>query len=638
MLLLQKTRITVNYLLAESISKSYGERILFENLTFGIDQGQKIALISRNGTGKSTILDILAGLDEPDSGSIVTRNDIRIGYLSQNPLLNDELTAMEACFGSESKVAVAIGEYELCLEHFADDPSPENQRKLEDSISVMDLLEAWDFEVKVKQILFQLDITHLDQKVKELSGGQRKRLALSKVLIENPELLILDEPTNHLDTNMIEWLEEFLSRQNLTLLVVTHDRYFLDNVCNDIIELDNRKLYRYKGNYAYFLEKKAEREANEEREHEKLQSNLKSELEWMRRMPQARTTKSKARIDAFYELKDKASRYTEKDKMKLDLKMTYMGKKILEIENISKKYGDIVLLENFNYIFHRNEKIGIVGKNGSGKSTLLNILAGLLRADSGRVVTGETIELGYFTQDGIKLNEDKRVIDVVKEIAEEIPMSKGTSVTASQFLNYFMFPPAVQYNFVSTLSGGEKRRLYLLTVLVKNPNFLILDEPTNDLDIATLNVLEEFLENFPGCVIVVSHDRYFLDRIADHMFVFRGNGEIKDHYGTYSEYRIAERKFLSSQKPERKEKKQETVANTNQENAGKRKLSYKEQKEFEQLENDLALLEKEKEELHDKLNFGNTDHEQLLQWSERLGEIISLIDHKTDRWLELSDV
>ncbi len=628
----------MNYLLAESISKAYGERMLFENLTFGIDLGQKIALIARNGTGKSTILDILAGRDLPDSGSVVTRNDIRIGYLSQNPMLDEKLTAMEACFGSESKVARAIGEYELCTEQFAVHPNSENQRRLENSISVMDLLEAWDYEVKVKQILFQLDITHLDQKVGELSGGQKKRLALSKVLIENPDLLILDEPTNHLDTNMIEWLEEFLSRQNLTLLVVTHDRYFLDNICNDIIELDNRRLHRYKGNYAYFLEKKAERESNEEREHEKLQSTLKTELDWMRRMPQARTTKSKARIEAFYDLKDKANRYTEKDKLKLDLKMTYMGKKILEIENISKKYDDNVLLDNFQYIFHRGEKIGIVGKNGSGKSTFLNILAGLDRPDSGRVVAGETIEFGYFTQDGIKLNEDKRVIDVVKEIAETIPMSKGTNVSASQFLTYFMFPPAVQYNFVSTLSGGEKRRLYLLTVLVKNPNFLILDEPTNDLDIATLNVLEEFLENFPGCVIVVSHDRYFIDRIADHMFVFRGNGVIKDHYGTYSEYRIAEKKYSLSKKPERKEKKADQGGISESKNDIKRKLTFKEQRELEQVEIDLANLEKEKIELQEKLNLSQVSHEELMLWSERLGIVLTELDNKSDRWLELSEV
>ncbi|NVO01885.1 MAG: ABC-F family ATP-binding cassette domain-containing protein [Bacteroidetes bacterium] len=625
----------MNVLLVENLSKSYGEKILFENITFGIDLGSKIALIAKNGTGKTSLLNIIVGKDIPDDGKVVSRKDINISYLPQNPSFDENEIVVDVLLHTENPVVKAIKYYEKVTLFHDHENQEDSLKKIQEATEQMDILNAWDYESKIKEVLSKLDINNIDKPIGVLSGGQKKRLALAKVLIEEPDLLILDEPTNHLDIEMIEWLEVFLNKQKITLLLVTHDRYFLDRVCNEVIELDNEKIYQYKGNYTYFLEKKAEREFNEAREIEKARNLLKTELEWMRRMPQARTTKSKARIDSFYVLKDKASAKNNNQDIKFTVNMNRMGSKILELSNICKKYDDLILLENFSYIFKKGEKIGIIGGNGIGKSTLLNIITENIRADAGKISVGETIVFGYFNQDGLSVDEDKTVLEIVKDIAEYIPVGKGSSLSASQFLVYFNFPHAIQHNPFSKLSGGERRRLHLVTVLMKNPNFLILDEPTNDLDIHTLNVLEDFLNEFNGCVLIVSHDRYFIDKIADHVFVFEGNGRVKDFYGNYTDYNVYKEEQLNKQRNIQKETKR--IAEPKQNIEVKSKPTYKEQKEFEALESDIASLEDEKKILLEKMNLEPHNFENINKWSLRIGEIMESLEEKTNRWIELSE-
>jgi ATP-binding cassette subfamily F protein uup len=615
------------YLQVENISKSFGEKLLFENISFGIHKDQKIALIARNGTGKSTMLKIIAGLESNDKGSIVFRNDITYTYLDQNPEFDESLTVLEGVFASSKSIISIIKNYEAAL-------VSGDSKLIADANDEMEINKAWDYENQIKQILGQLNITNLQQKIYELSGGQKKRLALANALITEPDLLILDEPTNHLDLDMIIWLEKYLQRCKSTLLMVTHDRYFLDRVCNDIIEIDDGKLFRYKGNYSYFLEKREERIQFENTVIEKAQNILRTELEWMRRMPKARTTKSKSRIESFYDIKEIASGKRKERDMRLDMKETRLGKKILEINYISKKFGDIDLLENFEYIFKRNERIGIVGKNGCGKTTLLNMIAGLIPPDSGTIDVGETVSMGYYTQEGISFKEDQRVIDIAKDVAEVVKMSNGNNISVSGFLQYFLFTPEMQYTPIGKLSGGERRRLYLMTVLMKNPNFLILDEPTNDLDIITLNVLEEYLKSFNGCILIVSHDRFFMDKIAEHLFVFEENTVVRDFPGNYTRYleykeTIEEQNKRNAVKPEQVKKEKPLREKTN-------KFTFKEQKEFEALELEIQQLENEKTEIEEAFASGTLESQQIVELSKRHEEIIPLIESKTDRWLELS--
>jgi len=632
--LLHKKSIELNYLLIEQLSKSYGEKELFSDITFGIDQGSKVALIARNGAGKSSLLNIITGKDLPDSGAVTFRKGIRWSYLPQNPLMDDSKSVFEVLFHADNEFMRAIRDYELSLVRLRHEDTPDAHHQLEISTNAMEMVGGWDYEVKIREILSRFKITDLEQKTGELSGGQRKKLSLAKALIEETDLLILDEPTNHLDIEMIEWLEEYLSRQNLSLLVVTHDRYFLDNVCNEILELDNNKLYRYKGNYSYFLEKKAEREVIEQTETEKARGMFRKELEWMRRMPQARTTKSKARIENFYDIQEKASKRLEKDTGPLEVKMTRIGGKVLEMNNVFKSFGDNKLIDNFSYIFKKGERVGVIGRNGSGKSTLLNMITGGLSPDMGRISAGQTIVFGYYSQEGFLPAEDKRVIDLAKDIAEEMPLGKGR-ITASAFLAHFNFPHTLQYNYFSSLSGGEKRRLFLLMQLLKNPNFLILDEPTNDLDIHTLNLLEDFLMNFGGCLLVVSHDRFFMDKLVDHVFVFEGNGKVKDYYGNYTDYyriKLAEEAKAARQKPVASTKPVKEVTSDNK----SRKPSYKEKTEFEKLEVDIAALETEKEALLQRMNSGTCSPSDFEDVARNFSKIEQLISEKTDRWLELS--
>jgi ATP-binding cassette subfamily F protein uup len=622
----------MNYLSVENLGKNYGERILFESLTFGLSQGDKMALIANNGTGKSSLLKIIASEDIADEGSVTLRKGIRTGYLAQEPNFDNSLTIDELLKQSQTNTNQLIQEYEQALEDFSND-SILNNRTLEDLTAKMDNANAWDYERRIKQILSKFNINNLSQKVGALSGGQKKRLSLALLLLDEPELLLLDEPTNHLDVDMIEWLEKYLQQQKITLLMVTHDRYFLDRVCNHILELEDGKLYHHTGNYAYFLEKRAEREAVYNTELSKANKLMKKELEWMRKSPKARTTKSKARITNFDNIKEKATNKKVTQELNLEIKMSRIGGKILELKKIYKSYNQIDILKGFDYIFKKGERIGIVGKNGVGKSTFLNILTGNVTVDSGKVNIGETIVYGYFTQKGIQLKEDRRVIDSLKDIAEVIVMADGKKVSASQMLTHFMFPPKTQHTFVSKLSGGEKRRLYLLMVLMKNPNFLILDEPTNDLDLLTLNKLEEFLLQFSGCLIIVSHDRYFMDKLTDHLFVFKGNGEIKDEYCSYSEYRekqILEEKLIKEQKVKISEDKS-VEKKTN-------KVSYKDKFEYEQLEKDIEILEKQKQELENELQKEGLIFDDINTKSEELGKIIQSLDDKTLRWLELDEL
>lgn len=620
----------ISYLQVENLSKNYGDLTLFEGIHFGVGQGQKIALIAKNGTGKTSLLNIIAGLDSQDEGDITFRNDIKIAYLQQNPNLDNSNTVLNEVFNSDDPVLSIIRDYERVI----DENDEENMAEV---LEKMDQYKAWDYENKVKQILSKLKITRFEQVIGELSGGQKKRIGLAKVLITDPDFLILDEPTNHLDLEMIEWLEEYLNKSKGTLLMVTHDRYFLDRVCNEIIEMDAHSIYSYKGNYSYYLEKRAERIENTNAEVGKAQKLLKTEQEWMRRMPQARGTKAKYRIDAFYDLKKKAAAGFREDGMDLDIKSARLGKKILELEGLYKSYGDLKILEDFSYKFQRGEKIGIVGKNGTGKSTFLNIITRNIEADLGSIEIGETVVYGYYKQDGITINENDRIIDVIKEIAESIDLGNGKVMSASQFLEYFLFPPKTQYNYVSKLSGGEKRRLYLMTVLMKNPNFLILDEPTNDLDIMTLNVLEEYLMNFKGCLIIVSHDRYFMDKVVDQMFVFEGMGKIRNFPGNYTIYRDTIDEEEKEQKKLEKPIKAKKEKPKSQSAKAAKKLSFKERKEFEQLEVDLENLNTEKEELETAMSSGTLSSDDLLLKASRIEEVINLIDEKEFRWLELSE-
>lgn len=623
-------------MLIENLSKSYGEKQLFDNITFGIDEGSKVALIARNGAGKSTLLNIIAGKDLPDSGSVIFRKDIRWSYLPQNPLLNEEKTVFDILFNSDSEIMKSIRNYELSLKRLQHDDSTEAHKFLEDASAEIERVGGWDYENKIKEILTRFKITDLDQKVSELSGGQRKKISLAKALLEEVDLLILDEPTNHLDIEMIEWLEDYLSRQSLSLLVVTHDRYFLDNVCDEIIELDNNTIYKYKGNYQYFIEKKAERETIELTEIEKAQGLYRKELEWIRRMPQARTTKSKARVDNFANIQEKAFKRIEQGPGPLEVKMSRIGGKVLEVNNVFKAYGDNKLISDFSYIFKKGERAGILGKNGTGKTTLLNMITGKVNPDKGKITTGQTIVFGYYSQEGFQPTEDKRVIDIAKDIAEQIPLGKGY-ISASAFLAHFNFSHTLQYNYFSSLSGGEKRRLFLLMQLLKNPNFLILDEPTNDLDIHTLNLLEEFLLNFEGCLLIVSHDRYFMDKLVDHVFVFEGGGKIKDFYGNYTEYyrtKVLEASKANSVKQVETQAKKVKVTDTEK----ARKPSYKEKKEFEELEQSIQFLEDQKIAIMDKMNSGECSPMELEQLAKDYAIMDQLLEEKTMRWIELSDL
>ena len=618
----------ISYLQIDKLTKSFGDLVLFEDITFGIAQGQKVGLIAKNGTGKTTLLNIIAGKEDYDSGAVVFRNDLRVGYLEQMPHYPDGLTVLQACFYSPNETVRLIAEYEQAM-------ASGDHSNLEDILLRMDNLKAWDYEQRAKQILGQLKIHNFDQKVETLSGGQLKRVALANVLITDPELIILDEPTNHLDLEMTEWLEGYLSRANISILMVTHDRYFLDRVCSEIIEIDRKQIYQYKGNYSYYLEKRQERMDALNAEVDRASNLLRKELDWMRRQPQARGTKAKYRIDAFYELEKKAKQQHEVGNVNLDVKASYIGSKIFEAEHVSKRFGDLKIVEDFNYIFARYEKMGIVGNNGTGKSTFIKILMGQVQPDSGTLDIGETVRFGYYSQDGLQFDEQMKVIDVVQDIAEVIELGNGKKLTASQFLQHFLFTPETQHSYVYKLSGGERRRLYLCTVLMRNPNFLVLDEPTNDLDIITLNVLEEYLQNFKGCVIVVSHDRYFMDKVVDHLLVFNGQGDIRDFPGNYSDYR--DWKEAKSQKEKEAEKPQEEKTARVRLNE-KRKMSFKEKREFEQLEKEIAELETEKLQIEELLCSGTLSVDELTEKSKRLPEVNDLIDEKTMRWLELSEI
>jgi ABC transport system ATP-binding/permease protein len=624
----------MNYLSVESLSKTLGDKVLFKNISFGIEKGQKVALVGKNGAGKSTLLKIITGEVLADSGMLSTRKGISLRFLSQNPFLGVELTVTEAIFSDKNPVTSAIKEYEEAL---INAEKGEDFEVLQRCMEQMDALNAWDYEVKVKEILGKLGITDLTQKISALSGGQKKRVALAGILIENPDFIIMDEPTNHLDIDMIEWLENFLKTQNQTLLLVTHDRYFFDNVTNQIVELDQGNLYNYNGNYSYFLEKKAERDAARNSEIDKARNLMRKELDWIRRQPKARGTKAKYRVDAFEDLKEKASQKIENSQVEFNVKTTRIGSKILELESVSKAFGDKKLMEDFTYVFKKQDRVGIVGKNGTGKSTFLNMITGSLPPDSGKISKGDTVVFGYYGQEEMRFKEDLRVIDIVKNVAEVIELGDGSVITASQFLQQFQFSPPAQYDFANKLSGGEKRRLQLLLVLIKNPNFLILDEPTNDLDINTLNVLEDFLATFKGCLILVSHDRYFMDRLVEHLFVFEGNGAIKDFQGNYTDYRdyLDENKTetLPDQKKESKPQAEVTTPVS-----PKKKVSFQEKQEYEKLEKELEKLEEEKEKLVALINKGSTNHMELSEWSNKIGLLEKEIETKTDRWLILSEL
>lgn len=621
-----------SFLQVEGLTKSFGDLVLFRDISFGIAEGERIGLIAKNGSGKTTLLNILVGKESYDGGAVVFRRDLRVAYLEQDPAYPEELSVLEACFHSGNEVTDLIAEYEKVI-------NSKDHSNLDAILQKMDVLQAWDYEHRAKQILAQLKITDFDQKIAELSGGQLKRVALANVLITEPDLIILDEPTNHLDLDMVEWLEGYLQRSRLSLLMVTHDRYFLDRVCNEIIEIDQQQLYQYKGNYSYYLEKRDERISAQNAELDRANNLLRKELEWMRRQPQARATKAKSRIDAFYDLEKKAKQARDAGNVQLQMKGAYIGNKIFEAEHVYKAFGDIKILEDFNYIFARYEKLGIVGNNGTGKSTFIKMLMGEVAPDKGGFDIGETVKFGYYSQDGLKFDEQMKVLDVIQNIAEVIDLGNGNRLTASQFLQHFLFPPEKQHNFVYKLSGGEKRRLYLCTVLITNPNFLVLDEPTNDLDIVTLNILEEYLQQFKGCVIVVSHDRYFMDKVVDHLLAFQGNAQIKDFPGNYTEYRewkevqdSLEKEKIQVARP--KEEKPQVVQSKPEE---KKKLSFKEKREFEELDALIPKLEEEKSILENELSSGILSSDDLLVKSNRISELMDEIDEKIMRWMELSE-
>ncbi|WP_299888547.1 ABC-F family ATP-binding cassette domain-containing protein [uncultured Lacinutrix sp.] len=616
----------MNYLNVENISKSYGELTLFENISFSIHKDQKVAFVAKNGTGKTSILNILAKTDEPDTGQIIFRKNIKVSFLPQEPYLDSDLTVEATIFSSDNPILEVIRNYENAL------LNPEDTEAYQNAFEQMDIHNAWDFETQYKQILFKLKLENLQQKVSSMSGGQKKRLSLANALINKPDLLILDEPTNHLDLEMIEWLEEFFAKEHITLFMVTHDRYFLERVCNEIIELDHGKLYNYKGNYSYYLEKKEARIEQEATETGKAKQLYKKELTWMRRQPKARTTKSKSRIDDFADIKHRAHQRRKDHEVQLELNMERLGSKILELKKVSKAYKDKVILDKFDYMFQKGERAGIIGKNGTGKSTFLNILTQTAQPDSGKIVVGETVKFGYYTQSGITPKPEQKVIDVVREFGDYIPLKKGRQISAQQLLERFLFDRKKQYDFVEKLSGGERKRLYLCTVLIQNPNFLILDEPTNDLDIVTLNVLENFLLDFPGCLLVVSHDRYFMDKIVDHLFVFRGEGIIEDFPGNYSDFRIYDdSKPVISEATEGKKEKKNWKKDSNV------KLSYNEQKEYKNLESKIKSLEFDKTELEKEFLNPDLSPDEINTLSNKLQVIIDSIDEKEMRWFELTE-
>jgi len=619
----------VNYLSVENLTQNWGDVRLFNDISFGLSEGQKVAFIARNGAGKTTLLNIIGGIIPANDGKIVMRSGLTLGYLSQDPYLNKAHTVIEEVFNTDSEVVQTIKTYEQAI-------AGNDQDKMGSLIEKMDRLQAWDYEQRIKQVLSQLKINNFNQSVSELSGGQQKRVALASILISEPDLLILDEPTNHLDLEMVDWLEQYLSKSKATLLMVTHDRYFLDRVCNEIIELADETIYRYQGNYSYFLKKRQERLANKKAEIEKARNLLKTEQEWMNRMPQARATKAKYRIDAFHDLKDKAHQSLNEQNLELGIAQARLGKKVINLHHISKSFEDLQLIKDFSYKFAPFEKVGIVGKNGTGKSTFLNILTGALQPDMGEVEKGETVVFGYYRQEGIKIDENKKVIEVISDIAEDVSLGEGKRMSAAQFLRYFLFPNEMHYVQVNKLSGGEKKRLFLMTVLIKNPNFLILDEPTNDLDIFTLNVLEDYLLNFKGCVMVVSHDRYFLDKVTDHLFAFEGNCVIKDFPGSYSDYN-AQKKSEERQQT-KAVKKEKSVEKPKAVKEKPKKLSYKEKRELEQIEQELESLEQKKEQLQNELNSGSLDSEVLVEKSKILSEIMDALDEKELRWLELKEI
>lgn len=622
-----------SFLQVEGLTKSFGDLVLFRDISFGIAEGERIGLIAKNGSGKTTLLNILTGKEPYDGGAVVFRRDLRVAYLEQDPAYPENLTVLEACFHSGNDVTDLIAEYERVI-------NSKDHSGLDAILQKMDILQAWDYEHRAKQILGQLKITDFEQKISQLSGGQLKRVALANVLITEPDLIILDEPTNHLDLDMVEWLEEYLQRSRLSLLMVTHDRYFLDRVCNEIIEIDQQQLYQYKGNFSYYLEKRDERISAQNAELDRANNILRKELEWMRRQPQARATKAKSRIDAFYDLEKKAQQVRDAGNVQLQMKGTYIGNKIFEAQHVYKAFGDIKILEDFNYVFARYEKLGVVGNNGTGKSTFIKMLMGEVAPDKGGFDIGETVKFGYYSQDGLKFDEQMKVIDVVQNIAEVIDLGNGSKLTASQFLQHFLFPPEKQHNFVCKLSGGEKRRLYLCTVLITNPNFLVLDEPTNDLDIVTLNILEEYLQQFKGCVIVVSHDRYFMDKVVDHLLAFQGNARIKDFPGNYTQYREWKevQELLEKEKEQAAKPKEEKVQQVQPKNDEKKKLSFKEKREFEELDALIPQLEEEKANLENELSSGTLSTDELLQKSNRISQLIEAIEEKTMRWLELSEL
>lgn len=626
----------MHYVSAEGLTKSYGIKPLFAGISFHIEEGDKIALVARNGTGKTTLLRILAGKETPDEGKLWISKDVDVVLFEQEPSFIENKSVLDNIFFHDHPIINAIKQYEAVSEE-------EDAEKLSAAIIRMDELGAWDFDAKVKQVLGKLNIHHLNQPVSTLSGGQRKRVALAKTLIDigfehKHVLLVMDEPTNHLDVEMVEWLEHYLDKENVTLLLVTHDRYFLDAVCNEIWELDGSNMYVYKGDYENYLEKKAARIENEQASIDKARNTYRKELEWMRKQPKARTTKSKSRQDNFYEVEKKAKQRIEDEQLQLQMKMNRLGGKVIELKKIYKSYGDKVLLKGFDYTFKKGERVGVVGKNGVGKSTFINIIQGIELPDSGKVNVGDTVVFGNYSQQGLVVKEDMRVIEFVKNIAESFPLASGGSLSAAQFLQLFLFEPDKQYTYISSLSGGEKRRLHLLSLLFRNPNFLVLDEPTNDLDLPTLGVLENFLSEFPGCLVIVSHDRYFMDRLVDHLFVFEGDGVIRDFPGNYTQYRLEEKKVadgggkMTDGSGQMAEKKESSA------HPQKRQLSFKEKREFETLEKEIADLTREKQNITEKLNSGTTPFDELQRLSHRIGEVTSLLDEKEMRWLELSEM
>ena len=614
----------MNYLSVENISKSYGERVLFDDISFGINKDQKVAFVAKNGSGKTSILNIIAGLDVPDTGQVVSRKGISIAYLAQKDDINPDLTIEETIFATDNKILSIVNQYEKALKN------PDDSEAYQTAFDLMDQYNAWDFETQYKQILSKLKLDDLTLKVGKLSGGQKKRLSLAIVLINKPDLLILDEPTNHLDLEMIEWLEAFFAKEKITLFMVTHDRYFLERVCNEILELDEGKIYKYKGNYSYYLQNKEERLALEATNLGKAKSLFKKELDWMRKQPKARTTKSKSRTDDFYKIKEKAHQRRKDHQVQLEINMERLGSKILELHKVHKSFGDLKILDGFDYVFKRGERIGIIGKNGTGKSSFLNIITQTAPVDAGKVILGETVKYGYYTQAGIEIKEGQKVIEVVKEFGEEIPLTKGRRISASQLLERFLFDKKKQYDFVEKLSGGEQKRLYLCAVLIQNPNFLILDEPTNDLDVVTLNVLENFLLDYPGNLIVVSHDRYFMDKIVDALFVFRGNGVVENFPGNYSDFRAYDSsapKEIKIEKAIEKKIEQKSTKNT---------LSFNEKREFGALEAEIERLQKKKLTIENQFLNVEIAPDDIAKKSEELQDIISTLEKKEERWLELS--